>query len=47
MVSPTAAGRTDSPTTSPSAVLPDEYRDLERYGFDLPGFYAESNQVAS
>jgi hypothetical protein len=34
MVSPTAAGRTDSPTTSPSAVLPDEYRDLERYGFD-------------
>jgi hypothetical protein len=34
MASPTAAGRTDSPTTSPSAVLPDEYRDLERYGFD-------------
>ena len=34
MVSPTAAGRTDSPTTSLSAVLPDEHRDLERYGFD-------------
>jgi pilus assembly protein CpaF len=28
-------------------VLPDEYRDLERYGFDLPGFYAEASQVTS
>ena len=23
-------------------VLPDEYRDLEQYGFDLPAFYAEA-----
>jgi pilus assembly protein CpaF len=30
-----------------AAVLPDEYRDLERHGFDLPGFYAESSQVTS
>ena len=30
-----------------AGVLPDEYRDLERYGFDLPGFYAESSQVTS
>jgi hypothetical protein len=27
-------------------VLPDEYRGLEQYGFDLPGFYAQSSQVA-
>jgi hypothetical protein len=33
---------------SPSrGVLPDEYRDLERHGFDLYGFFAESSEVAS
>jgi pilus assembly protein CpaF len=30
-----------------AGVLPDEYRDLERHGFDLHGFFAESSQVAS
>src|SRR5215218_10116502 len=30
-----------------AGVLPDEYRDLERHGFDLRGFYAESSEVAS
>jgi hypothetical protein len=30
-----------------AGVLPDEYRDLERYGFDLPGFHADSSQVTS
>ena len=29
------------------AVLPDEYRQLERYGFDLDGFYAEATEAAS
>ena len=28
-------------------VLPDEYRALERHGFDLPGFYAASGEAAS
>ena len=26
---------------SVAGVLPDEYRNLEQYGFDLPAFYAE------
>jgi pilus assembly protein CpaF len=30
-----------------AGVLPDEYRDLERHGFDLRGFYTESSKVAS
>jgi Flp pilus assembly CpaF family ATPase len=30
-----------------AGVLPDEYRDLERHGFDLRGFYAEGAGVAS
>jgi pilus assembly protein CpaF len=29
-----------------AGVLPDEYRDLERHGFDLHGFYAESSEAA-
>ena len=39
---PAGAGR-----IAVAGVLPDEYRDLERHGFDLRGFYAESSQVAS
>ena len=39
--------RTGTGRVAAAGVLPDEYRDLERYGFDLPGFYAESSQVAS
>ena len=37
----------DTGRVAVAGVLPDEYRDLERYGFDLPGFYAECSQVAS
>jgi pilus assembly protein CpaF len=37
----------DTGRVAVAGVLPDEYRDLERHGFDLPGFYAESSQVTS
>jgi pilus assembly protein CpaF len=30
-----------------AGVLPDEYRDLERHGFDLRGFYVECSEAAS
>ncbi|EWT06789.1 secretion system protein E [Intrasporangium chromatireducens Q5-1] len=29
------------------AVLPDDYRDLQRYGFDLTGFHAAAREAAS
>jgi pilus assembly protein CpaF len=33
--------------TAVAGVLPDEYRSLERYGFDLRGFHTEATEAAS